>query len=134
MPEVRINPRELRARILSRGVKLNPPASPDCLDALARWAGGRLDPELVAVLSEFDGFVEGYLDAPTLVSVWPVRKALADDWTKSPILAFADWSINALIFGFDPSGAGPIKSIEDGLVVAPTYADFWSQLLEDRLL
>lgn len=50
------------------------------------------------------------------------------------MLAFSDWSLNAIIFGFDPVSGGPIISIEDGRHVAPGYRDFWSLLLTDRLL
>lgn len=86
------------------------------------------------LLREFDGFSDYDFEARSFVSVWPVDKAIADDWTKRPILAFSDFSLNAIIYGFDPVVGGPVISIEDERQVAPTYADFWSLLLSDRLL
>jgi len=85
-------------------------------------------------LREFDGFCDGDLEAQSFVSVWPIDKAIGDDWTKHPTLAFSDWSLNAILFGFDPVTGGPVVSIEDGRQVAPTYRDFWLLLLTDRLL
>jgi hypothetical protein len=85
------------------------------------------------MLREFDGFSDWNYEGKSFVSVWPLEKALSDDCTRRPLLAFSDWSINAVIFGFDPSSNGPIISIEDASVVAPTYAEFWLRLLSDSL-
>ena len=91
---------------------------------------------MLAVLKEFDGFADDDFDADSFVSVWSVEKALSDDWTKRPRLAFADWSLNAMIFGLvlDLATGPRVLSIEDGKLIAPSYADFWSLLLADRLL
>jgi hypothetical protein len=127
---------ELRRVLLSRGVALNPPASADTLDRLARWAGGTLHADVAEVLKEFDGFASGDFEIESFISVWPTATALTDDWSKPPTLAFSDWFISAFVFGVDPSAGGPVVNIEAGKVVAPTYADFWSLLLSDpdRLL
>jgi len=89
---------------------------------------------VVEVLREFDGFSDGDFEAASFVSVWPVDEAIAHDCTTRPMLAFSDWSLNAMIFGFDPVTGGPTISIEDGRQVAPSYRALWSQLLADRLL
>ena len=128
------DPTTIRDALRERGVVLNPPATVDALDRLSRWAGDALQPEVIALLREFDGFSDGDFEAESFVSVWPINKALADDWTKRPTLAFSDWSLNAIVFGFDPVSGGPVVSIEDGRQVAPTYRDFWPLLLADRLV
>jgi hypothetical protein len=133
MQKPSINAGQLREALLSRGISLNPPASSDTLGALARWSDNPLHPDLLAVLNQFDGFVEGDFDARSFVSVWPVAKALAHSWTCHPTLAFSDHAFEAFIFGFDPSAGAPIISIEDGKLVAPSYADFWSSLLANEL-
>ncbi|WP_423606930.1 hypothetical protein [Sphingomonas sp. MS122] len=113
---------------------LNPPITIDALDRLTRWAGDALNADVVALLREFDGFSDGDFEEQSFVSVWPVDKAIRDDWTKHPTLAFSDWSLNAILFGFSPVTGGPVISIEDARQVAPTYREFWSLLLTDRLL
>jgi hypothetical protein len=113
---------------------LNPPVTTDALDRLTRWAGNALHADLVDMLQQFDGFSDGSFEAQSFVSVWPIEKAMKDDWTKRPTLAFSDGSLNAIIFGFDPVAGGPVISIEDARQVAPTYRDFWPLLLADRLL
>lgn len=128
------DPKTIRDKLRERGVALNPPATVDAFYRLSRWAGNSLQPDVIALLREFDGFSNGDFEAESFVSVWPIDKALGDDWTKRPTLAFSDWSLNAIIFGFDPVNGGPVVSIEDGRKVAPTYSDFWPLLLADRLL
>jgi hypothetical protein len=128
------DPRTIRDALRERGVALNPPVSADVLDRLTRWAGAAPHQDVIELLREFDGFSNGDFDAASFVSIWPVDDAIANDWTKRPTLAFCDWSLNAIIFGFDPVIGGPTISIEDGRQVAPSYCDFWSLLLADRLL
>lgn len=128
-----IDPQAIRVSLLARDVTLNPPATEDVIAELNSWAGGRLHPHVAQMLREFDGFSDWDYEGKSFVSVWPIEKALSDDWTRQPLLAFSDWSINAMIFGFDPSSNGPIISIEDASVVAPTYAEFWLRLLSDSL-
>lgn len=128
------DPRTIRDALRGFDVALNPPVTADALARLARWAGGGLHADVMHLLREFDGFSDYDFEARSFVSVWPVDKAIADDWTKRPILAFSDFSLNAIIYGFDPVVGGPVISIEDERQVAPTYADFWSLLLSDRLL
>ena len=128
------DPRQIRDTLRERGVALNPPVTVDALDRLTRWAGRAPHPDVVNLLREFDGFANGDFDGAAFVSVWPVDKAIANDWTKRPTLAFSDWSLNALIFGFDVVVGGPVLSIEDARQVAPTYRGFWTLLLADRLL
>ena len=127
-------PKAIRDALRERNVALNGPITADALDRLTRWAGAALHTDVVAFLQEFDGFSDGDFEVKSFVSVWPVDKAIADDWTQHPRLAFSDWSLNAILFGFDPVIGGPIISIEDARQVAPTYRDFWSLLLTDRLL
>ncbi len=131
---VSFDPRPIRDTLRARGVALNQPVTVDALDKLTRWAGGALHPDVVTLLREFDGFANWDFESASFISVWPVDKAIADDWTKRPMLAFSDWSLNAIIFGFDPLVGGPIISIEDARQVAPTYREFWTQLLSGRLL
>lgn len=127
------DPRTIRDALRERDVALKPPITADALDRLTRWAGAELHHDVLSVLREFDGFSDWDFDTASFVSIWPVDKALADDWTKRPMLAFSDWSLNAFVFGFDPVIAGPVISIEDGRQVAPSYRDFWPLLLGDRL-
>jgi hypothetical protein len=114
-----LNPRTIRDALCERDVALKPPITADALDRLTRWAGAEPHHDVLSVLREFDGFSDGDFDAASFVSIWLVDKALADYWTKRPMLAFSDWSLNAFIFGFDPVTAGPVISIEDGRQVAP---------------
>lgn len=125
------DPRMIRHALRERDVALKPPITADALDRLTRWAGAELHHDVLSVLREFDGFSD--FDAASFVSIWPMDRALSDDWTKRPMLAFSDWSLDAFVFGFDPVTAGPVISIEDGRPVAPSYRDFWSLLLADRL-
>ena len=134
MQQVNIDAPQVRAALLSRGVSLNPPASPDTLDKLVRWSGNPLHADLLAVLNEFDGFANHDFDADSFVHVRPISAALSDEWTEHPTLAFADWSLNAFVFGVDPSTGAAVLSIENGQLVAPSYADFWSLLLSNKLL
>lgn len=128
------DPRTIRDALHERDVALEPPIAADALDRLTRWAGAEIHHDVLRVLREFDGFSNWDFDAASFVSIWSVDKALANDWTKRRMLAFSDYSLNTLIFGFDPVIAGPVMSIEDGRQVAPSYRDFWSLLLGDRLL
>jgi hypothetical protein len=128
------DPRAIRDALRERSVALNPPITIEALDRLTRWAGDALHVDVIALLREFDGFSDGDFEAQSFVSIWPVDKAIEDDWTKHPMLAFSDWSLNAILFGFDPVTGGSVISIEDARQVAPTYRDFWSLLLTDRLL
>jgi hypothetical protein len=128
------DPRIIRDALIGRGVALNPPVTVDTLGRLTHWTGQALHADVVELLREFDGFSNGDFEAQSFVSVWPVDKAIADYWTKHPTLAFSDWSINAIIFSCDPVRGGPVISIEDARQVAPTYRDFWSLLLMDKLL
>ena len=89
---------------------------------------------MIELLGEFDGFANYDFQETSFVSVWPIDKAIADDWSRHPVLAFSDWSLNAILFGFDPVVGGPVISIEDSRQVAPTFSDFWPLLLADRLL
>lgn len=132
MQSIGLNAVELRNILLSRGALLNPPATSKMLATLARWAGGALDPDLVAVSNCFDGFVSGDYDRETFVAIRSIKAALADSASRTPMLAFADWSIDAIIYGYDPRG-GPVTDLETGQVVASTYAKFWEQLLDNRL-
>jgi hypothetical protein len=127
-------PKLIRKALHERGVTLNPPATVDALNRLSRWAGAEPHADVIALLQEFDGFADYDFDEASFVSVWPIDKAIADDWTKRPMLAFSDWSLNAIIFGFDPVSGGPVISIEDRRQVAPTFRNFWPLLLSDRLL
>ena len=128
------DPGAIRDALRERNVALNPPITSDALDRLTRWAGDALHADVIALLREFDGFSDGDFEAESFVSVWPVDKAIGDDWTKHPTLAFSDYSLNSILFGFDPVTGGAVVSIEDARQVAPTYRDFWSLLLADRLL
>lgn len=128
------DPRAIRDALRERNVTLNPPITVDAFDRLSRWAGAALHVDVIALLREFDGFCDGDLEVQSFVSVWSIDKAIEDDWTKHPTLAFSDWSLNGILFGFNPVTGGPVVSIEDGRQVAPTYRDFWSLLLTDRLL
>lgn len=127
------DPKMIRDALRDRGVVLNPPATVDALDRLKRWAGDALQPDVIALFREFDGFLDGDFEAESFVSVWPIDKALAHYWTRRPMLAFSDGSLNAVIFGFDPVNGTSVISLEDGRQVAPTYRDFWPLLLADRL-
>lgn len=128
------DPRTIRDALLERGVALNPPVTADALDRLTRWAGDAPHQDVVELLREFDGFSHGDFEEASFVSIWPVDKAIGHDCTKRPTLAFSDWSLNSIIFGIDPVTGGPTMSIGDGRQVAPSYRDFWSLLLADRLL
>lgn len=128
------DPRLIRDTLRERDVALNQPITVDALDRLTRWAGGSPHPDVITLLREFDGFANGDFEEASFVSVWSVDTAIADDWTKRPMLAFSDLSLNAIIFGFDPLVGGPVVSIEDARQVAPTYRHFWHLLLSDRLL
>ena len=128
------DPRTIRDALRERGVALNPPVTADALERLTRWAGDAPHQDVVELLRVFDGFSDDDFDADSFVSVWPVDKAIVDDWTRRPTLAFSDWSLNAIIFGFDPLVGGPAISIEDGRQVAASYREFWSFLLADQLL
>lgn len=136
MEKPSIDAAQLRAVLLSRGVSLNPPASCETVDKLQKWSGHPLHPDILEVLNQFNGFSHDDFDAESFVGVWPVAKALSDDWTTHPTLAFADWSLNAIVFGLDldPATGPRVLSIEDGKVVAQSYCDFWSLLLADKLL
>jgi hypothetical protein len=128
-----IHPQAIREAFQARGVTLNPPATEDAIARLLSWAGGNLHSYFVQMLREFDGFSNWDFEEKSFVSVWSIEKALSHDWTQPPMLAFSDWSLNAMVFGFDPSSNGPIISIEDARIVAPTYAEFWPRLLSDSL-
>jgi len=86
------------------------------------------------VLREIDGFSDGEYEQASFVSAWTVDEAIAHEWTTHPVLAFSDWAISAMIFGFDPVTGGPAISIEDGREAAPSYREFWPRLLADRIL
>ncbi len=128
-----INTQAIKDELLVREVALNPPATEDAIAQINFWAGGKLHSHFVQILREFDGFSDWNYEEKSFVSVWSVEKALSDGWTRRPMLAFSDWSISAMVFAFDPSSNGPIISIEDARIVAPTYAEFWSRLLSDSL-
>lgn len=131
---VSFDPRAIRDALRERNVTLNPPITADAFDRLSRWGGAAIHDDVIALLREFDGFRDSDFEAQSFVSVWPIDKGIEDEWTKHPTLAFSDWSLNAILFGFDPVTGGPVVNIEDGRQVAPTYRDFWSLLLTDRLL
>ncbi|MFT3995782.1 MAG: hypothetical protein QM667_00120 [Asticcacaulis sp.] len=127
------DPIAIRNALLEKNVTLNAPATDDTFENLKTWLGKPIHPDVISLMRQFDGFSDGDFEERSFVSVWAMEKAIRDNWSKRPLLAFSDWSLNAIIFGFDPSTVGPVISIEDGLVVAPSYADFWSLLLADRI-
>ena len=130
MSEPGIDALALREALLSRKVKLNPPASDEALARLEKWAGASLHEDVVAVYKQFDGFAGGNFDPESQVHVRPLERALSDEWSRRPRLAFADWSINAFVYDVDPTTGGSVN-MDWGCIVAPTFAEFWSLLLTD---
>ncbi|MDC7683921.1 hypothetical protein PQU92_11590 [Asticcacaulis sp. BYS171W] len=128
------DPKAIREALLAKNVALNPPAKEETLNRLMVWAGGVIHPDVRRLMNEFDGFTDGDFEADSFVSVWSMDQAMQDNGSKQPILAFADWSLSSFVFGFNPLTGGSVINTFDGSIIAPSYAEFWSLLLADRLL
>ena len=124
----------LREALSARTVTLNPPASDENLARLEKFAGEPVHQDIVSVYSQFDGFDGHDLEPETLISIWPIEKALADDFSERPRIVFADWFINAYLFDVDLRTAGEVRHVEANRIAAPTFARFWELLLTDHEL
>ena len=113
----------VKANLLSKGVRLRPPASKGQIETLTSELGSEAAKEIVSMYQSFDGFEQGDFDAKTFISMWPIGKVLANvSKTKLPYIVIADVAFEAQHLEVDYLNAkSAIRDADSGRDV---YSDF----------
>jgi hypothetical protein len=123
---------DLRRRLESRGVRINPPATERDIARLERLVGGRLTSPIRSAFLAFDGFADMDFDQKTFISIWPVDRILENaDSGSLPTIPFADAGLEAEIFCVDATDdQAPV--LVEGQMRYQSYDDFWIQFLSEE--
>lgn len=117
--------------LISRGVRLNSPASLTEVRKLEGIIGGTIDEDILSVFLQFNGFDDDF-DAATFISVWSIEKILDRiDNSRLPYIPFADRAFDAEVFEVcSIESSKPIYSF--GTLVFQGYLEFWDFLLSKK--
>jgi hypothetical protein len=122
---------DLRQRLESRGVRINPPATEQDISKLEQLVGGRLTSPMRSAFLAFNGFADMDFDQKTFISIWPIERILEGADTGSlPSIPFADAGLEAEIFCVDATEEKAAVLVE-GEKRYESYADFWLEFLSE---
>jgi len=130
-----ISPQELKSKLLSREVRLNPPATAEQIAALVAVAPN-IHPQVLEIYETFNGFEDEDFDAGSFTGFWTIEKIVQSDQEFFALgrIPFADWSYDSDVYvhnAADPRE--PVHSFFDGRVIAPSLWEFWRMLTSGEL-
>lgn len=128
-----MNPVDIKRALIQRGVFLN--RGINLSDAVQKAKGKRLilDPYILEVYCQFNGFQEGALDPGSSIRIWSLEEIFSSFHEGQPHSAFADFLMMSNEYMFDIQNAEAPVLLDCQEIVASSFYEFLRQLVSGHL-
>lgn len=131
-----MTPREIKERLLDRGVDLNPGSAESDIQVWQSKYDFPIDPFWTAIFREFDGFSDAFMDPDTLFRIWTVQEMIEfnlKNTLSEKLFVFGDYSIRAdFLLGDLSDASAPVILSEEPWEWAPSAPQFWEDYVSGK--
>ena len=124
-----MSPADIKLALSQRGVYLNPGIEKPTAVEKTRLKNISLDPYILEVFSQFDGFQEGALDPGSGIRIWSLDQILNGTQKGCRRAPFADFLMKSNEYSFDLENANAKILLDEESLIAESFSEFLQQLI-----